>query len=279
MKYVSKSLRGTRCSRVLLALVLSSAMGALPSLSHAADKLGFWIPCSGAKARSEGRSVDIRSYVKARTVGMYIDEIEDLYCVTPVKCVALGYCKAASPEEQAAADKLKREIAAEELRLERERQAKAAEAARKRELERQRAEEERKRKEAAALAEKARLAKAAADDAERLRLSAAEAKRLVEAREAARKKMPRQPEKCTLDYPAYTQTLDLTPVILLQSKAEKDYAALDRGKLCNGRPGTLGPLQCEKPADFFGAKFGSCKATVQCPARQETKPCSRASAQ
>lgn len=278
-KYVSHLLIGMRSSHVVLAFVLSTAMGLLlPSLAHAAE-LGFWFPCTGNKAKSEGRTVDIRSYLKVNTVGMRIDDIEDLYCVTRVKCVALGHCKASSPDEQAAADKLKREIAAEELRLERERQAKAAQAARERELERKKAEEDRKRREAAAAAEKARREKLVAAEAQRLRLSAAEAKRLVEVREAARKKMPAQPEKCTLDYPAYTQKLDFTPVILLQSKAEKDYAALDRTKLCNGHPGTLDPLQCEKPADFFGARFGSCTAIMRCPARQESKPCNRASAQ
>lgn len=263
--------------RLLFAFVLSACMGMLPSLAHA--QLSFWSPCSGAKAVAEKRSVDIRSYLRVNTVGMRISEIEDLYCVTQVKCVALGYCKAASPQEQAAADKLKREIAAEEARLQRERQARAAQAERDRELARQNAEAERKRKEAAALAEKTRREKLAAEEARRLQLSAQEAQRLVTAREDARKKMPPQPEKCTLDYPAYTQKLDFTPIVMLQARAEKDYAALDRSKICNGHPGSLDPLQCDKPADFFGARIGSCAAVMRCPARQETKACARASAQ
>lgn len=273
LQYISHFLIGMRSSRFLLAFVLSIAMG-VPSLAHA--DLDIWFPCGkGSKARAEGRTEYIAEKMRVNTVGMKIRDIEDLYCVTPVKCVALGYCKASSPAEQKAADKLKREIAAEESRLQRERQAKAAQA----ERERKKAEEDRKRKEAAAAAERARREKLVAAEAKRLGLSAQEAQRLFKARDEARKKMPPQPEKCTLDYPAYTQKLDFTPVILLQSAAERDYAALDRTKLCNGHPGTLDPLQCEKPADFFGAKFGSCTAKMHCPARQENKPCNRASAQ
>lgn len=258
--------------------MIAAAMAGLPSLSLAAQ-LSFWFPCTGKKAKAEGRSVDIRSYLRVNTVGMKVDDIEDLYCVSPVKCVALGYCKASSPEQQAAADKLKRELAAEEARLNQERAAKAAAAKRAQELARQQAEEERRRKEAALAAEKARRERLVAEEAQRLRLSAQEAQRLVAAREDARRKMPPQPEKCTVDYPAYSQKLDMTPIIMLQAKAEKDYARLDRATLCNGKPGRLDPLQCDKPADFFGARFASCSATMHCPARQETKTCARASAQ
>lgn len=258
---------------ILPLLMLVMIMGLLPSLAHA--QVSFWIPCSGSKARAEGRSVDIRSYLRVNTVGMQVNDIENLYCVTQVKCVALGYCQAASPEQQAAADELKREMAAEELQIQRERQAKAAEAERKR----LQAEEDRKRQLAAIAAEQARREKLAAAEAKRLQLSAQNAKRLVEAREEARKKMPRQPEKCTHDYAAYTKKLDFTPVVMLQSKAMKDYAALDRSKICNGHPGTLAPLQCSQPVNFFGAKIASCTAEIHCPARQETKSCNRASAQ
>lgn len=258
----------------ILPLLMSvMIIGLLPSLAHA--QVSFWIPCSGSKARAEGRSVDIRSYLRVNTVGMQINDVENLYCVTQVKCVALGYCRAASPEQQAAADELKREMAAEELQIQRERQAKAAEAARKR----QQAEEDRKRQLAAIAAETARREKLAAAEAKRLQLSAQDAKRLVQTREDARKKMPAQPKKCTHDYAAYTKKLDFTPIVMLQAKAKKDYAALDRSKMCNGHPGTLAPLQCSQPVNFFGANIASCSAEMHCPARQETRPCNSASAQ
>lgn len=258
----------------ILPLVMSvMIIGLLPSLAHA--QVSFWIPCSGSKARAEGRSVDIRSYLRVDTVGMQVNDVENLYCVTQVKCVALGYCRAASPEQQAAADELKREMAAEELQMQRERQAKAAEAARKR----QQAEEDRKRQLAAIAAETARREKLAAAEAKRLQLSAQDAKRLVQTREDARKKMPAQPKKCTHDYAAYTKKLDFTPIVMLQAKAKKDYAALDRSKMCNGHPGTLAPLQCSQPVNFFGANIASCSAEMHCPARQETRPCNSASAQ
>lgn len=271
------SLRRAMSARSGLALALAAFMCLLPSLALA--QLSYWIPCYGSQAEREGRTVNLAKKLNVNTVGMLVDDIENLYCVTPVKCVALGHCKASSPAQQAAADKLKREMAAEEARLQRERQAKAAQAERERERQRQQAEAERRQKEAEAAADKARREKMMAAEAQRLRLSAQEAKRLVDAREDARKKMPPQPEKCTLDYPAYTQSLDFTPVTMLQARAEKDYAALDRSKLCNGRGGTIDALQCDKPANFFGARIGSCVATMRCPARQETKPCARATAQ
>lgn len=268
---------GQRLVKAVLAFALATSIGVLPSLAHA--QLSIYFPCSGAKAKAEGRTRDIRSYLGVDTYGMKIDDLEDMYCVTQEKCVAMGHCKAATPQEQAAADKLKKNMAAEEARLQRERQAKLAQAERERERERKKAEEDRRRKEAEAVAEKARRDRMVAAEAQRSRLSAEQAKRLVDAREDARKKMPPQPEKCTTDYPAYSQEVDFTAVMLLQARAERDYAAVDRSKICNGRPGTLGPLRCEKPANFFGARIGSCVATKQCPARQETQRCNRVSAQ
>lgn len=268
---------GMLAAPTLLALVLATSAAIIPSLAYA--QLSFYIPCSGSKARAEKRTEDIRGRMGVNTVGMRISDIEDLYCVTREKCVALGYCKAATPEEQAAADKLAKQLAAEEARLQRERQAKAAAAERERERARRQAEEERQRKAAAEAADKARREKIAADEMQRRKLSAQEAKRLVDAREDARKKMPAQPEKCTIDYPAYSQKVDFTPIIMLHARAEKDHAAVDRSKMCNGRPGRLDPLQCDKPANFFGARFGSCTAMMHCPARQETRTCARASAQ
>lgn len=263
--------------RLLLSVFVATSIG-IASPSPAAG-VNFWSPCSGAKAKAEGRSVDIRSYLRVRTTGMKISDIEDLYCVTPIKCVVLGHCKAASPEQQAEADKLRREIAAEEARLQRERAIKAAAAQRAQELERQRTETERRRKDAELAVEKARRARLMTAEAQRLKLSAQEAQRLVDAREDARRKMPPQPEKCTVDYAAYTQKVDMTPVIMLQAQAEKDYAGLDRAKLCNGRPGKLDPLKCDKPANLFGFKLANCSTSVHCPAYQETKACARASAQ
>lgn len=262
-----------RLQFALMAIIVNSLL--MPLSQIQAAELSFWFPCTGSKAKSEQRTVDIRSYLNVNTVGMKVNDIEDLYCVTRVKCVALGYCAAASPEEQAAADKLQQEIAAEERRLQQERQAKAAQA----ERERQRVEQERIRQAAAAAEEKQRRATLAAAEAQRLKLSMQDASKLVEARENARKKMPVQPEKCAVDYPASTTKLDFTPIIMLESKAKKDYAAVDRSKMCNGHPGTLEPLQCSKSVNFFGANFASCEAMMRCPARQEIQPCNRVSAQ
>lgn len=258
---ISHILTGARASFVLLAIVLATTLGLTSSLAHA--ELIIAGACSGKKAKAEGRTIPLEGYYQD-----YSKFAEDLYCVTHVKCVALGECKASSPAEQAAADKLKRELAAEESRLQRERKAKSAQA-----------ERERKQAEAATAAEKARREKLAAAEAKRLKLSAQDAKRLVETREDARKKMPAPPKKCTLEYPAYTQKLDFTPVILMKSKAERDYAAINRSTMCNGHPGELGPLQCENESDFFGTKYANCTAMKQCPARQESKPCNRTSIQ
>lgn len=250
--------------RILHTLLVAAVLSLAPSAARA--QLGYWVPCTGSKAEAEGRNIDIRRYLNVNTVGMQVSDIEDLYCVTRAKCVALGHCTAATPAEQAAADTLKQDIAAEEARLQRERQAKAAE-------------EERQRKEIAAAAEKARRERLVAAEAQRLRLSSQEAQRLVDAREQADKQRPPQPTTCTLDYPAYSEKLDFSPGLYLHSQAQKDYAAMDRSKVCGGHPGTLDPLQCTQPVNLFGASFASCTASLRCPARQETKPCTRTSAQ
>lgn len=220
---------------------------------------------------------------------MTTDVIEDLYCVTQIKCVAMGHCTARNSEEQIAADKLKQQMAVEEERLKRERAAKEAEAAKKREEKRQ--EEERIRKaealkreqdrlrEERAAAEKRRMERQIAEDARRLGLTIDDSRRLAQARDEAQRRMPRNSENCTNQYPAYDTELDLTQTLMVVAKAEKAYAAVDRSKACNGHPGTLSPLRCDKPADFFGLKIAACKATLSCPAREETRPCTRSSAQ
>lgn len=151
--------------------ILVLALLAAPYVAHA--QIGFYLPCSGSKARSEGRTRDISDDLKVNTVGMLIDDIEDRYCVTPAKCVALGFCKASSPKEQAAADRSNPEAAAERARLERERQQREAQAERQRQA-----------------AEGERIRKAAEVTSETQRLGShreAEARRLVEMREAAAK--------------------------------------------------------------------------------------------
>jgi hypothetical protein len=270
-----------------LAVAVAACCGLVPSLAQAEIQVG--VACSGKKAKSEKRTTDI-SYFIPVVWNIPQEEWENMYCVTHVKCVALGHCRADSPEEQDAADKLKQEIAAEEARLQRERRAKIAEAERRRERERQQADEERRqkaivdaaeaaRREKQLAADVARRAKQAADDAKRFGVSVDTAKELTDAREAARKKMPPAPEKCVIDHPASTQELDFTPMTMMQAKAQRDYAAVDRGQLCGGRGGSLGPLDCDKPADFFGAKFGSCKSVMRCAAYQETRQCARVTPQ
>jgi hypothetical protein len=261
-----------------LACFLACLLALLPTLACA--QLSIWLRCKETNAAAEGRTIYVGEMLKANTRGMYIKDLEDMYCVTPVKCVAMGLCKASSPQEQAAADKLKRDMAGEEARLESERRRKAEQAAqREREDERQHREDERKRKETAATDEKLRREQAAAAEARRLGLNALDARIVADAREAARNKMPPQPEKCTLDIPASTREIDFSTVMLLQARSEKEYAATNRSRMCGGHPGTLGPLECEKPTDFFGARIGACKAVLQCPARQETRQCVRATAQ
>ncbi|WP_436045100.1 hypothetical protein [Pseudoxanthomonas sp. LjRoot143] len=109
--------------------------------------------------------------MQINTVGMLVDDLEDRYCVTPQKCIALGYCKAASPAEQAAADKANPGAAAERARLEREQRQREAQA----DLQRKAAEAERNRKAAEVARETQRLGSH----------REAEARRLVEMREAA----------------------------------------------------------------------------------------------
>ncbi|MBD9471196.1 hypothetical protein [Pseudoxanthomonas sp. PXM01] len=151
--------------RLLLALALLAA----PYFAHA--QVGIWLPCRETSAYSEGRTVYIARYMQINTVGMQVDDLENRYCVTQEKCVALGYCKAASPAEQAAADKANPGAAAERARLEREQRQREAQA----ELQRKAAEAERNRKAAEVARETQRLGSH----------REAEARRLVEMREAA----------------------------------------------------------------------------------------------
>lgn len=150
---------------------LALALLAAPHFAHA--QIGIYLPCMESKARSEERTIYIANYLKVNTIGMQIDDIEDLYCVTRDKCVAMGYCKASSPTEQAAADKLHPEAMAERARLQREQQQREAQAERNRRA----AEAERNRKAAEVARETQRLGSH----------REAEARRLVEMREAAAK--------------------------------------------------------------------------------------------
>lgn len=160
-----------RGSMMVVNMMLALALLAAPCIAHAQIQLR--LPCSGSKALSEGRTMDIARDLKVNTVGMMVDDIEERYCVTPARCVALGFCEARSPAEQAAADKANPGAAAERTRLQREQQQRDAQA----ERQRQAAEAERNRKAAEVARETQRLGSH----------REAEARRLVEMREAAAK--------------------------------------------------------------------------------------------
>lgn len=147
------------------------ALSVAPCLAHAQISVG--ISCSDSKLRSEGRTVDLVHYGARVSYPIPTEDYNARYCVTREKCVALGYCKAASPAEQAAADKANPGAAAERARLEREQRQREAQA----ELQRKAAEAERNRKAAEVAHETQRLGGH----------REAEARRLVEMREAAAK--------------------------------------------------------------------------------------------
>lgn len=153
--------------------VLMLALLAAPYLAHAQLSIGG-SSCSYGKPRSEGRTEDLGQKYNVRvSYPIATEDYQARYCVTEEKCIALGYCKASSPAEQAAAEKLHPEAVAERARLQRERQEREAQA----ERERRAAEAERNRKAAEVARETQRLGSH----------REAEARRLVEMREAAAK--------------------------------------------------------------------------------------------
>lgn len=150
---------------------LALALLMVPHLAQA--QLSIGAPCFSSTLRAEGRTFNLVHYGAPVSYPIATEEYEARYCVTQDKCVALGYCKPASPAEQAAADKANPGAAAERARLERERRQKEAQAERNR----QAAEAERNRKAAEVARETQRLGSH----------REAEARRLVEMREAAAK--------------------------------------------------------------------------------------------
>lgn len=157
----------------VLMLALLAAPLAAPYLAHAQLSIGG-SPCRDGKPRSEGRTEDLGQKYNVRiSYPIAIEDYQARYCVTEEKCIALGYCKANSPAEQAAAEKLHPEAVAERARLQREQQEQEAKA----ERERRAAEAERNRKAAEVAREIQRLGSH----------REAEARRLVEMREAAAK--------------------------------------------------------------------------------------------
>jgi len=150
---------------------LALALLMAPCLAQA--QISIDASCFTSSLRAEGRTVDLVRHGAPVSYPIPTEEYNARYCVTREKCVALGYCKPASPAEQAAADKLNPGAAAERARLERERRQKEAQA----ERQRQAAEAERNRKAAEVARETRRLGSH----------REAEARRLVEMREAAAK--------------------------------------------------------------------------------------------
>jgi hypothetical protein len=142
-----------------------------PSLAQA--QISINASCFSSTLRAEGRTVDLVRHGAPVSYPIPTEEYNARYCVTQEKCVALGYCKPASPAEQAAADKANPGAAAERARLQREQQQREAQAERERKV----AEAERNRKAAEVASETQRLGSH----------REAEARRLVEMREAAAK--------------------------------------------------------------------------------------------
>lgn len=281
---VPRPLKGISMKMAGALLALALLLG--PCLAYAQDsQVRIYLPCRGAKASSEGRKIYLVQYLNIDTYGMPIDDLEDRYCVTWDKCIALGYCKAMSPKEQADADRLNPGAAAERARLERERQQREAQAERNR----QAAEAERNRKAAAVARETQRLGSH----------REAEARRLVELREAAANARggpaaPARPsgsagesEKvCT------TAPFRITPTSMFKPSEAEARAALarDAANLCRNNTGNAaytGAVSCvredrsvwaqmpvarlgKRPADDPPRFEFKCSAPIVCAAPKET---------
>ncbi len=241
--------------------------------------LNFWSPCfagaSQSNAKAEGRTEYIAEKMGVSTRGINVNKLEDLYCVTRPKCIALGYCTAKNTQEQLEADKLKKQMVAEEAKLKREQQRLAAEAEAKRKQEESRILAEEKRRQDEARLEKHKIEKLASDESKRLNLSQSDALKLANAKYQATKVMPKSPQKCVMEYPAHKSTIQLSSYNTTMNHVNNSYSQLDRSSLCNGRGGTLGPLKCEKPLNFMGTAIVKCSAEVSCPNERVETACSR----
>lgn len=265
--------------------MLALSLLAVPCLAQA--QLSLDAPCFKSELRSEGRTVDLSHHGAKVSYPIATEDYQALYCVTREKCVALGYCKASSPAEQAAADKSNPGAAAERARLQREQQQREAQAERQRKA----AEDERKRKEVEVARETQRLGGH----------REAEARRLVEMREAAAKARggpaaasARPPESageprkvCTSAPFKTTPTSMFKPA---EADARADFAR-DAARLCRNNTGnpaySTGAVSCvredrsawaqmpvaqlaKRPANDPPRFEFKCSAPVVCAAPKET---------
>ena len=248
-------------------------------LSTESKALNYWLPChlgaTQSNAKAEGRTEYIAEKMGVNTRGINVNKLEDLYCVTRPKCIALGYCTASNIQEQVEADKLKKQMVAQEAKLKREQQRLISEAEAKRKQEEARIAAEEKRRQDETQLEKQKIEKLASDESKRLNLSQADAFKLANAKYQATKVMPKSAQKCVTEYPAHKSTIQLSSYNTTMNHVNNSYSQLDRSSLCNGRGGTLGPLKCEKPLNFMGTAIVKCSAEVSCPAERVETICSR----
>lgn len=233
----------------------------LASNSAFSDTYSIWLPCRGmsTNANAEGRTLYIGH---GRDSGMTLTERENEYCVTRVKCIALGYCKTSDPKEQAEADKIKKEMEA------------LAEEQRRRQAERAAAKAaERRRQEEAALRKEQERQALIAEEARNRKISHQEARTLVSVREEAQSSMP--PEK-----ECYTESIPATSYqISLYYGDEQNNRRLwsdEKRRIESGNEQcTVGPMEVTEKAIFPNGflatewKVKEWRATVNCAAKQE----------
>ena len=95
---------------------------------------------------------------------------------------------------------------------------------------------------------------------------------------AAEKVLPPKPQKCVIETNQSTGEMNFS--LYRTVKASNDaYTKVNKGDLCNGNGGSLGPLNCPNPVNLFGMQISNCTAVVTCPPTKKEVPCASATRQ
>ncbi|MDV2468923.1 hypothetical protein QR674_07990 [Acinetobacter chinensis] len=237
------------------------------SVAYAEGTVSLWAPCMGYYDENNQRMIDIGSKMGVSGRGMKRQEYDDKYCVSYVKCIALGYCTTQDAGQQKKANELKKKLEAEKRQREREAQLskQKAEAAEKVRIEKERV-------------EKAKIAAEAKKAESKYKLNNRDALEFAQSKVAAEKVLPPKPQKCIIETKQSTGQMNFSLYRTIQ--ASKDaYSKVNKGDLCNGNGGSLGTLDCPNPVNLFGMQIANCTATVTCPPTKKEVPCSSATRQ
>lgn len=228
----------------------------------------IWSPCWGGYDKNGQLAINIGAKMGIKgTGGLTPNEYNEKYCVSHIKCVAMGYCKAQDAEEERQANELKQKLEAERRQIERDAAIakQKAEAAEKTRMEQERVEKE-------------KITNEAKNAQSKYKLNNRDALEFAQSKVAAEKVLPPKPQKCIIETKQSTGEINFS--LYRTVKASNDaYSKVNKSDLCNGNGGSLGPLNCPNPINMFGMQISNCSAVVTCPPNKKEVPCSSAARQ